>query len=154
MYIHSLWVYNRYLLIFNFMSGFNNHFVGEENSFWIQWKGSCLLDKVLKYTSRLLWLTSPNSVWSCPAVFFMVLVSACRLVSSRHNSHEKPSGLGKQACYFASSRVKIKSPFNLMGTAEVRSNFSFSQGRFFFSMRCLHFLSDFWEFLHFLDVFL
>ena len=37
---------------FNFVSGFNNHSVDEENSSWIQMKLLRLPDKVLKYTCR------------------------------------------------------------------------------------------------------
>ena len=65
-----------YLLNFYFISGFNNHSVGEENSPRIHMKWLRLQDQVLKCTLRLCWLISPNSARSCSVAFFMMLVSA------------------------------------------------------------------------------
>ena len=60
----------RYLLNFNFIPGFNNHSVREE-----------ILpeSKVLKYTSNLQWLISPN--W----LFLYCWFQGCQLTSNRHN---------------------------------------------------------------------
>ena len=86
----------------------------------------------VKYTSRFRWLICPKSVLLC------CWFRRCRLASSRYGIRL----LYLISYVFAvSGRVKV-SPFCLKGTAEVRSNFSFSQGRFLFPlMRSLYFLS-------------
>ena len=79
----------KYLLNFNFISGFNNHSMGRRSS-RIQMKWSRLLEKAFKYIRRFGWLISPKSLLSCPMVFFMMLVSACRLASNWHKLLVKP----------------------------------------------------------------
>ena len=65
------------------------------------------------------------------SVFLYCWFWQCRLPSSRHNWHAKSPGLGKQACYLASSQVE-KCHFSLRSIAEVRSDFLFGQSRFLF----------------------
>ena len=97
-------------------------------------KMSRLPDKVLKYTSHLRWLISTKSVWSCPVMFFfIILVSECPLASSRHNTHAKPPGIWQ-------AEWKKKRRFSLMGIAIVTSNFSCAGTVLFPCMRCPYFL--------------
>ena len=62
---------------------------------------------------------------------FMLLASACWLISSRHNPHVQPRGLGKTSVLTASSRVE-ESPFSLKGPVKVTVNLSLLQGQFLF----------------------
>ena len=100
----------RYILNFDLISGFNNHSVSEENSSWNLWKWLRPPDKGLKYTSRLQWLISPNSMWPCPVVFFMMMV--WWLASSRHNTHAKSQDLANKCATLLASR---KTSFQSVG---------------------------------------
>ena len=121
--------------------------MGEENPSWNQWKWSRLPDKVLKCISRFQWI-SPKSM--CLCCWFQ----RCWVASSRHSVRL----LNLIIHLFATSGRVRECPFCLRGTAEMRSNFSFSLVWFLFPhMRRPYFLSGasgnfctFWIFFFYL----
>ena len=113
-----------YISNFNFISGFNNHSVGEK--FFLKPTEMLMSPRkgVKIYKSSLV-------IDKSKLVLFIMLVSACRLSSSRHNQHSKPQDLANRHATLLAAEWG-KSPFNPRGTAKVKSNFSFSRRRFFF----------------------
>ena len=106
----------KYLLYFWLYFRVQQSFCGWGYHSWIQIKWLRHPDKVLKCVSRLRQLISSNSVWSCP-----VVLSCCLL-----------RRVGSLATGATHMRSPGESPLRLKGSAEVRANLSFSQGRFLF----------------------
>ena len=122
----------RYLFKFNFIS-----FGIFARLLWIIRELSFLPNQALKYISRIRWLISPNSGWSCSVVFWCCLLQRVGSLVADTNPIWSSWDLAKQTCYFACCRVD-ESPFSLKGFAGVRANFSICQRRFLFFFFLAH----------------